>query len=84
MPKPRLTTIANYFKDVKSIRCLKNNILVDVTKTMNYKYNIEDNSYTSVSGSVTFWKDGVYAEIVSMIKKCKCKSCKCNDKKTIQ
>lgn len=82
MRKPRLTTIANYFKDVKSIRCMKNNILVDVTKTMNYRYNKEDNSYTSISGSVMFWKDGVYAEIGSMIKKCnKCKKCNCNEKK---
>ena len=71
MSKPRITTVANYFKEAKSVRCIAKGIVVDVTHVDEYEYNERDNAYTSVGGAVTFWKDGKYAEIIN-------KTCNCN------
>lgn len=71
--KPSIEQIKSHFNNAKQIKCLRMKGVVDVTYVTDFEYNEKDNSYTS-SGVVTFWKDGVYAEIV----KCKkCKNCNC-------
>lgn len=72
MTKPRLSTIANYFLKAKTVTCLRTGLTIDVTANQKYEYREESNSYTSVGGAVTFWKDGVYAEM-----KCACENCNC-------
>jgi|GEM_PF-2152598 len=92
MSKPRLSSVANHFKEAKTVRCLKNKIMVDVTHNNSYEFNKEANSYTSVGGAITYWKDGEYAEIVNFTKKkCRCseekkdhKDCGCNKGKTVK
>lgn len=85
MSKPRPSSIANHFSDSKTVRCLKTGIQVDVTNNNTYEYNKDTNSYTSVGGVVTFWKDGEYAETINYItKKCRCENCDCNKSKTVK
>ena len=85
MSKPRLSSVANHFKESKTVRCLKTGIIIDVTHNDKYEYDKNSNSYTSLGGAVTFWKDGEYAETINYInKKCKCENCDCNKSKTIK
>lgn len=85
MSKPRHSSVANHFADAKTVRCLKTGITIDVTHNNTYEFNKEKNSYTSVGGAITFWKDGEYATIINYItKKCKCEDCDCNKSKTVK
>lgn len=78
MSTPKVTTVANYFLKAKTIKCLATGIVIDVTDNAGYVYDKKSESITSTGGAITFWKKGVYAEILEFIK-CKCK--KCNEPK---
>lgn len=75
--KPTITIseLREYFKDVKSIKCLRRKIVIDVTGFDDFYYLKEHNSYTSPGAMVEFWKNGVFAEIVERIPE---KDCGCN------
>ena len=73
MGKPTLEQIKAHFKKATSIKCLKFKSAIDVTYVKEYIYDEKSNSYQSKGNQVTFWKDGVYAEILK--KNCKCADC---------
>ena len=73
MKKPQFKNIKKYFCKAKTVKCVINGIVIDVSNNKEYEYNKFDNSYTSVGGAVVFWNDGVYAEIVSENTECNCK-----------
>lgn len=70
--------VSAHFKNAKEIICLNLNIKVDVTYVKKFSYKTAINSYVAIGGVVTFWKDGVFAEITKH-KKCEkdCNGCKC-------
>jgi hypothetical protein len=67
-------TIAKHFCSAKSIKCLNLEKEIDVSYNKTYLYDKLNNRFTSIGGIVTFWQDGVFAEIIT--KKDECLNCK--------
>lgn len=80
---PTIEDVKRHFKNAKEIRCLSLDIVVDVSYVVNFTYDEKSNSYVSIGGMISFWKDGHYATITK--KKCNpetCTGCKpCQEKK---
>lgn len=81
MTKPTPAKVKKHFKLTKEVRCLKNNIIIDVNGISEFQFNEQDNSYSSIGGAVVFWKDGVFATIVTARKCNNCTNCSCKDNK---
>lgn len=76
---PTQEHVQDYFKEAKEIKCLLLKTIINVSYVKEIKYDSVSNSYVSIGGIVTFWKNGEYAEITK--KKCtNCKKCNCNGK----
>lgn len=58
-----VNAIQRRYKKAKSIHCLKLNKEVDIQNISKLMYNPGENTVTSGSGIICFWKDGVFAEI---------------------
>lgn len=73
---PTEEEIKTHFAKAKEIRCLASGNSTAVTAVKAYEYDAATASWTSKGGAVTYWKNGVYAEITK--KRCeKCKNCNC-------
>lgn len=86
MSKPNLQAVKKHFLNAKTIECIENKMKIDVTNVNDFEFNSELQSWTSIGGAVTFWKDGQFAEIINSVSKkpCKCENCGCNKSKTIK
>lgn len=86
MKKPNLQAVRKHFCTAKTVQCLTNKIVIDVTGNTEFEYNTEAKTWNSVGGAITFWKDGEYAEIINAVAKkpCKCENCDCNKSKTVK
>lgn len=86
MKKPNLQAVRKHFWNTKTVSCLVNKISIDVTGITEFEYNTDLESWTSVGGAITFWKDGSYAPIINLVtsKKCKCENCNCNKSKLMK
>lgn len=69
--------IQRHFRHAKQIKCLRTNLIISVEHNQGYEQESANAPITSIGGSVVFWKDGQFAEI---IKKCDkpCEDCKKN------
>lgn len=79
---PNLEQVKAKFADAKVIRCLKTKIEIDVSNVVNFYFNGEKKQWTSVGGTVVFWRNFKFAPIKifkSGNKNCKCTNCKCNE-----
>ena len=86
MPTPNLQSVRKQFSKAKTVNCITNKINVDVTGITEFEYDKEAKIWTSIGGAITFWKEGVFADIVRSITKapCSCESCDCNKGKTLK
>lgn len=86
MKKPNLQAVRKQFSNAKTVRCLTNNISIDVTGITEFEYDSEAEIWTSIGGAITFWKNGQFAEITNTVfkKPCKCENCDCNKQKTVK
>lgn len=84
--KPNLQAVRKQFLKAKTVNCITNKINVDVTGITEFEYDKEAKIWTSIGGAITFWKEGVFADIVSSITKapCSCESCDCNKGETLK
>lgn len=82
MTYPTLQEVKKHFRSVKEVRCLSNNIIIDVSGISNFDYDKSKKEWTSVGGSIVFWKDSQYATIYASkkTKKCQCENCNCKEK----
>lgn len=85
MQKPNLKTLQAKYKNAKTVRCLINEINIDVTAITEFEYDEVLETWTSVGGAICFWKAGNYAEIVNTTSKktCKCAICDCDKSKIV-
>ncbi|WP_430611456.1 hypothetical protein [Flavobacterium sp. JP2137] len=59
-----LKKIEKHFSKAKKIFCLKLNKEVDVTNVPRLHYNPDEDTVTSPSRFICFWKDGEFAKII--------------------
>ncbi|MDM1497120.1 hypothetical protein HX063_17265 [Myroides odoratimimus] len=59
-----LKKIEKKFNKVKSIHCLKLDKEVDVTNVPRLQYNPDEDTVTSPSRIICFWKEGEFAKVV--------------------
>lgn len=59
-----LQKIERKFKRVKKIHCLNLKKEVDVTNVPRLQYNADDDTITSPSRIICFWREGTFAEII--------------------
>lgn len=82
MTTPTLPELKSYFERAKEIRCLNLDMVIGVNEVNDFEYHESTNSWTAMGSTVTFWREGVFADITR--KNCdpaKCKGCKpCADK----
>jgi hypothetical protein len=86
MNKPNLKAVQKQFCNAKTVECITNKMQIDVTGIIAFEYDEEAEIWTSVGGAITFWKNGVYAAIITSVSKkpCKCENCNCNKSKTVK
>ena len=68
MNKPTLKEVKKYFKYAKTVRCLQDNELFDITECPDGEgiHSCLENYLTEcANGYVALWRDGKYAEILS-------------------
>lgn len=64
MNAEELKKIERKFNKAKKIFCLKLNKEVDVTNVPRLQYNPDEDTVTSPSRIICFWKEGVFAEVI--------------------
>lgn len=65
MNAEELKKIEKKFSRVKKIHCLKLNKEVDVTHVPRLQYNPDEDTVTSPSRIICFWKQGEFARIIN-------------------
>lgn len=86
MKTPNLEEIREYFKDAKTIVCLKTKMEINVSAVKLFFYRQKTNAWTSIGGTVYFWRNGKYSRIKTtksgnpLPKKCTCSVCRCKGK----
>ena len=64
MNEKELKKIEKHFAKAKAIHCLKLNKEVNVTNVPRLQYNPGEETVTSPSGIICFWKQGEFAKII--------------------
>jgi hypothetical protein len=69
MSAPKKTTIRRKFYNAKTVKCLKRNMIIDISSNKDFAFNEKENEYTTEKGGIVLWKDDIYAEILNIKKK---------------
>ncbi|WP_413512209.1 hypothetical protein [Myroides odoratus] len=64
MNEKDLKKIEKHFAKAKAIHCLKLDKEVNVTNVPRLQYNPDEDTVTSPSGIICFWKQGEFAQII--------------------